>query len=76
MGMREGSGGVREPHMRPNVEAAVSAQERLLGQCKVSTGTAVEWMRTHIRIDNTAISRGYSESTKTTPMMYHITPFD
>lgn len=33
-------------------------------------------MKTHIRIDNTAISRGYSESTKTTPMMYHITPFD
>ena len=76
MGMRGGSGGVREPHMRPNVEAAVSAQERLLRKCKVSTGRVVEWMRTHIRIDNTAISRGYSESTKTTPMMYHITPFD
>jgi hypothetical protein len=29
MGMREGRGGVREPHKRPNVEAAVSAQERL-----------------------------------------------
>lgn len=33
-------------------------------------------MRTHIKIDNIAMSRGYSESTKTTPMMYHITPFD
>ena len=31
MGMRGGSGGVSEPHMRPNVEAAVSAQERLSG---------------------------------------------
>jgi hypothetical protein len=30
MGMRGGSGGVREPQRRPNVEAAVSAQERLL----------------------------------------------
>lgn len=29
MGMRGGRGGVREPHKRPNVEAAVSAQERL-----------------------------------------------
>ena len=38
MGTRGGSGGVREPHMRPNVEAAVSAQERLLGSCKGSTG--------------------------------------
>ncbi len=30
IGTREGSGGVWRPHRRPNVEAAVSAQERLL----------------------------------------------
>jgi len=55
IGTREGSGGVRRPHRRPNVEAAVSAQERII-------------------TDISATSKGYSESTKTTPRMYHITP--
>jgi len=32
-------------------------------------------MVTHIMMDIMAISTGYSESTKITPMMYHITPF-
>ena len=32
IGTCEGSGGVLEPHRRPKVEAAVSAQESLLGQ--------------------------------------------
>ncbi len=31
-GTRAGSGGVLDPHRRPKVEAAVSAQESLLGQ--------------------------------------------
>jgi len=35
IGTRRGSGGVREPHSRPNVEAAVSAQERLVSQSEV-----------------------------------------
>lgn len=32
IGTRAGSGGVLEPHRRPKVEAAVSAQESLLGE--------------------------------------------
>ena len=30
---------------------------------------------TYMRIDTTAMSLGYIESTKTTPMMYQMTPF-
>jgi hypothetical protein len=37
-GTRGGRGGVREPHRRPKVEAAVSAQDRLLGWNKVRAG--------------------------------------
>ena len=74
IGTREGSGRVWRPHKRPNVEAAVSAQERLLRRSKVKQGKTVGWMLTYIRTDTSATSKGYCESTKTTPRMYHITP--
>ena len=52
------------------------AQERLQKKALRLTRDGEEERRgTYIRMETVAISRGYTERTKMTPMMYQITPF-
>lgn len=71
---RAGSGGVSEPQRRPKVDAAVSAQERLLehDEQRIIKQRKV----TYIRIETTAMSRGNAISAVLAPRIYHITPLD
>lgn len=77
-GIRAGSGGVYRPHNRPNVEAAVSAQDKLLNIKKCQEKNLDEKNaggNTYIRIDTVAISIGKQLIDIRTPIIYHITPF-
>lgn len=71
---RAGSGGVSGPHRRPKVEAAVSAQDRLLEYNE--QGIAEQGKYTNIRIETIAMSRGNVINAVLAPRIYHITPLD
>ena len=69
-----GSAFVFFPQRRPNVEALVSAQDSLVGS--VSGGhLRINGGIVYMRTETTAISKGKSTRTNTTPRIYQTTPF-
>lgn len=70
---RRGSALVFLPQRRPNVEALVSAQDRLL-RASVKGRLQIR-VNVYIRMDTTAISKGKKTRASTTPRIYQITPF-
>lgn len=70
----EGSGGVRGPYIRPKSEAVVSHQDKLEQELLLTRQRRKE-RSTHMRMEITAMSRGYIDSTNTQPNRYQMTPF-
>lgn len=70
----EGSGGVRGPYIRPKSEAVVSHQDKLYQEMLLIRQKR-EQRSTHMRMEITAMSRGYIDSTNTQPNRYQMTPF-